>query len=85
MKLTTIEVTAPSAWASYLINGDASGLDDSEQSKCDAFVEGYCAPYTCAIGCEDAGFIHHHDAYSYCPLSADCQRYTFANYGRVSP
>lgn len=33
MKIDTI--TAPSHWASYLINGDASGLDDGESEIID--------------------------------------------------
>jgi hypothetical protein len=32
--------TAPTAWAYYLINGDASGLEDGEQEECDAASEG---------------------------------------------
>jgi hypothetical protein len=31
MKMKTLTVTAPSHWASYLINGDASGLSDEER------------------------------------------------------
>lgn len=33
-----IELTGPASWASYLINGDASGLDDGEQAKADAWL-----------------------------------------------
>ncbi len=29
----------PVYWASYLINDDASGLEDGEQSVCDAYLE----------------------------------------------
>jgi hypothetical protein len=83
MSLDTIEVTAPSAWASYLINDDASGLDDQEQAQCDAWVASL-APHTYAIDCADAGFRWRHDAHAFCPLGADCQRYTFANYGSVA-
>lgn len=70
-----VKYTAPSAWASYLINGDDSGLEDGEQAQCDAWLAiiGLGAP----VGCDDAGFIHYHDAYGFCPLGADCQTYTF--------
>ena len=32
-------VTGPAYWASYLINGDASGLEPGEQAKVDAWLE----------------------------------------------
>ena len=32
------EATAPAAWASYLINGDASGLTWAEQSSANAWA-----------------------------------------------
>jgi hypothetical protein len=31
------EIDAPAYWASYLVNGDASGLDDNEHGKADAW------------------------------------------------
>ena len=33
-------VTAPVYWASYLINGDPSSLDDEEIALCDAYFDG---------------------------------------------
>lgn len=33
-----VKITGPAAWASYLINGDASGLEDGEQAKADAWL-----------------------------------------------
>lgn len=39
MTLKTIEITAPAYWASYLFNGDASGIEDSEAAACDAWLE----------------------------------------------
>lgn len=32
-------ITAPEHWASYLINGDASGLDDGEQAIIDRWIK----------------------------------------------
>lgn len=32
-------VTGSAAWASYLINGDASGIDDREKALADAWLE----------------------------------------------
>lgn len=73
--LKQINITAPSAWASYFINGDASGLEDEEIKAADSFIkrQGVGMPSSC----EDAGFIHWHDAYEECPLAADCQEYIF--------
>jgi hypothetical protein len=71
--MDTFTRTAPACWASYLINGDASGIDDDDIAAADVFAEQYGMP----VDCEDAGFIHHHDAYHIMPLGADCQRYTF--------
>jgi hypothetical protein len=65
---------APSAWASYLVNGDASGLEDDEIKACDAWLasEKLGAP----VDCFDAGFCHSHDARAYA-LPGDCQTYVF--------
>ena len=73
-KFTIEKATAPSAWASYLINGDASGLDDGEEDAVDAWIEslGWGSP----TDCEDAGFIAYHDAHQFA-LAADCQTYSF--------
>lgn len=67
--------TAPSSWASYLINGDASGIDDVEKAQADAWVarKGLGMP----VACEDAGFCWHHDASDESPFGADCQTYIF--------
>jgi hypothetical protein len=79
MNIDVIEVTAPECWASYLINGDASGLDDNEQKACDSWLASL-APYTDCLDCLDcvpAGFMWWHDARGYA-LAADCETYTFA-------
>lgn len=75
MKLETEYLIAPSAWASYLINGDASGLLEGEKEIVDSWVKRMdCgAP----VSCEDAGFFWRHDAMKECPQGADCQKYVF--------
>lgn len=64
--------TAPSCWASYLINGDLSGIDDDDIRQADDFVEsvGAGAPVDCA----EAGFINRPD---FGKLAGDCQTYSF--------
>jgi len=39
MNLSAITFTAPASWASYLVNGDHSGLEDAEQSEADACIK----------------------------------------------
>lgn len=34
-----VTVTGPASWASYLINGDASGLSPEEKAQADAWLE----------------------------------------------
>ena len=75
MVLQVIMATAPSYLASYLINGDDSGLDSAERETADSWIKrvGLGMP----IGCEDAGFIWHHDARQEFPFGSDCQEYSF--------
>lgn len=75
MTLHLATATAPSHWASYLVNGDDSGLDPAEKAAADSWIarEGLGLP----VSCEDAGFIWRHDAARECPLGADCQEYQF--------
>ena len=64
--------TAPSAWASYLINGETEGLSPDDIKQADrfrAFLGGNI------VSCEDAGFIWKHDACEFGALAADCQTY----------
>jgi hypothetical protein len=79
--MQTDSYIAPSCWASYLINDDASGLEDADIAECDAWVEsvGLGAP----VGCEDYGFCHWHDAREFCKLATDCSTYSFAKRGEA--
>ncbi len=70
-----ITITAPSHWASYLINGDASGLEPDEKTACDAWIEREACGLP--VTYEDAGFCWKHDAWREMPLGADCQHYGF--------
>jgi len=72
--MTTIELTAPSFWASYLINGDASGLNAAEKLACDDWIK--CQAIGYPASCEDAGFVRIHDANVFA-FPCDCQTYTF--------
>jgi len=67
-------LTAPSYWASYLINGDASGIEPEEKVACDMWLESEGLGFP--VSCEDAGFLKNHDASRFA-LPADCQTYLF--------
>jgi hypothetical protein len=75
MAMKVHKFTAPSEWASYLINGDNSGIDMQEEAAADAWIAwvGYGEP----VDCEDAGFKWRHDAIEFCSFGADCQTYSF--------
>lgn len=72
---SVVTYTAPSAWASYLINGDDSGISAEDKAAADAWIES--VGLGGAVSCEDAGFMWRHDAYAFMPLGADCQHYKF--------
>jgi hypothetical protein len=73
LPMKTIEYTLPEFWASYLINGDASGLEDSEQNEIDEFLKnenlGFC------LSCSDESeFKWRNDANN---LGGNCLVYVF--------
>ena len=43
----------PAYWASYLINGDASGISDEDRAACDAFHKARNLP--APVSCGDEG------------------------------
>ena len=69
------KLIAPSAWASYLINGDISGIDALDVQQCDAWIKRVALGLP--VSCDDAGFRWHHDADVDSPLGADCQEFIF--------
>ena len=76
MKTEKLEIIAPAHWASYLINGDATGFDyyanpDDEKACYDMEKSLSNMGYYCA-DCEDYGFSRHDYG-----LPVDCQKYTF--------
>jgi len=74
MSLEIVTGTAPSYWATYLINGDDSGLELDDKAQADQFIAWLGA---WPVGCEDAGFMWTHDAMRVCgTLAADCQTYS---------
>jgi hypothetical protein len=72
--MTTITLSLPAYWASYLINGDPSGLEPDEQEQIDAFLarEGLGSPVSCS---EEASFSRYNDAHT--ALAGNVLDYTF--------
>jgi len=79
--MTMIEYTLPVHWASSLINGDDSGLDDIEQAQLDEFIadmideHGKC--YCIGAKSDDTTFFKYHDASSYGVLACECAIFVF--------
>lgn len=75
MKIVTL--TAPSHWASYLINGDASGLEDCDINECDRWLRSeFGRDGLTPVDAIEVGFMRWHDA-AHSTLAADCSEYTF--------
>lgn len=74
--LVSVSATAPSHWASYLVNGDGSGLEPDEADAAEKFVD-TCLRGIMPVSCVDAGFIAFHSARSagVVDYAADCQTY----------
>jgi hypothetical protein len=77
-KLKTIDYTLPAYWASYLINGDESGLEGREALQIEGFLAGEGLLNNCLSCSDDNGdFRKYHDATAYGILACDCLTYTF--------
>lgn len=74
--MKTLTYTLPSYWASYLVNGDASGLEDAEIAEVDAFVksEANDGLFSCADVSEETWFAHTNDASG---VGGDVATFTF--------
>jgi len=51
-------------WASYLINGDASGLSDDERKLADAWCDRELGPNGAVIDCSEPYFTNHYDLFT---------------------
>jgi len=74
--MTTETYILPAYWASALINGDESGMEESDIARMDNWLNKN-NPGSC-IGCsEEQYFKHSNDATN---LGGDVLEYTFAKY-----
>jgi len=70
-----LDYRLPEYWASYLINGDASGLNDAEQNQVDAWFDALAGKLLSCCGCsEEKEFRTHNDAGT---LAGDCLWFRF--------
>lgn len=77
MKIETEEFTLPAHWASFLVNGDDSGLSREERTEIEAWerrVERRCWSFWCVGVSDESFFAHRNDANN---LGADCATFTF--------
>ena len=75
--MKTVTYTLPEFWAPYLINGDASGMEDSEIDAVDDWINAHDDIKGECLGCTDeAEFRHRHDASEWA-LACNCLDYTF--------
>ena len=59
-QIETITYKLPAYWASYLINGDSSGLEESELQTVDSFLQREGEPSF--VDCGEQYFSHSNDA-----------------------
>lgn len=71
--MTTVTYTLPAYWASYLINGDASGIDEDDKAAADAFIAKHNLPGPVSCS-EESWFARSNDASR---LGGDVLEYTF--------
>ena len=75
-KIETVTYRLPAYWASYLINGDATGMEDAEMAAVDAFVKSVAPAYP--VSCENYSvFDRTHDAFSFLPYAGATEEFTF--------
>jgi hypothetical protein len=79
-KIKTYTLMLPTHWASPLVNGDETGLEDEDQAQLDAFVNDMVRTYGschCVDVSEDTEFMRWHDAAQYGVLACDVAEFTF--------
>ena len=74
IKTTTYKL--PAQWASALINGDWSGLEEREEEQLTRVIAGEGLPDPFDVS-DEPEFLKYHDAQPYGVLACDCLTYTF--------
>ena len=64
-KLPSIYLAIGAAcWASYLINGDASGLSGDERALADAWCDRELGPNAAIVDCSEPYYSNHYDLHT---------------------
>lgn len=71
--LTPLTYTLPAYWASYLINGDDSGIEAADKAAADKFLADHNLPAPCSCS-DESWFAWNNDATL---LGGDVMEYTF--------
>lgn len=66
----------PAHWASALMNGDYTGLNEQDEEQLMRVIAGedLCDPVDCS---DEPEFMKYHDAQPYGVLACDCLTFTF--------
>lgn len=72
---TTI-YTLPAHWASALVNGDTTGLEEDDEEAMMRVIAGEGLPDPVSVS-DSPEFRTYHDAWPYGVLACDCLEYTF--------
>jgi hypothetical protein len=67
--MTTRTVTGAAYWASYFINGDASGLVQEEKNWADAWIARELEPGEDIVDCGEPYFTRHYGLHTGTPFS----------------
>ncbi len=73
----TEDFILPAHWASSLINGDRSGLDDGDEAQLDAWLEAHPGLGECLTHDDQEEFRSTHHATSVGVLACTCLMFTF--------
>lgn len=73
----TEDYTLPAHWASALINGDRSGLDDADEADLEAWLATHPDLGDCPTCTDEEEFRTSHDATGVGVLACNCLTFTF--------
>ena len=76
-RFDVMKYTAPAAWATFLLNNDDSGLEESDLQAARAFAESLPGGIVSVDteGDDAPGFTRWHDAREWSPYAAECAAY----------